>query len=318
MAAILACMSLILTAVLLTKLPLLVRTYDSAGVSARVLDRARQSAGLTLAAVGIEPIWRPCHATGCVSRPKPHEIAIRFVKATSYSEPGSLGFAAVDLAQRGGTLATIYVDRVDTLARVAGGDDGDLLGRAMAHEIGHLLLGTIDHASFGLMRATWRADEVHRDMPLDWRFGDSEAAEMRVRLAARVEGTPVVESVIAHAHLSTVFDDPTTVYKRAKQLAPGMRVTVTVTGATPVERYFVLIDTVELVVLKLDAPGIPKRRLLGMAIDNAAWMAATYRTIYKDNDVRVGPEGVFVKDRKVCELKDVVERIPREKVIALR
>src|SRR5512140_2312228 len=100
-------MSLFLTAVLVAKLPLVVRTYDSAGVPARTLDRAQQSAGVTLAAVGIDPIWRPCHATGCIGRPKPHEVVVRFVKATSYSEPGSLGFAAVDLAQRAGTLATI-------------------------------------------------------------------------------------------------------------------------------------------------------------------------------------------------------------------
>jgi len=310
-------MSLILTAVLLAKLPLVVRTYDSAGVSARVLDRARESARLSLAAVGIDPIWRPCHATGCVNRPKPHEIMIRFVKATPFSEPGSLGFAAVDVAQRAGTLATIYVDRVDRLADLAGGDRGELMGLAMAHEIGHLLLGTVEHAPFGLMRATWRGDEIRRKLPLDWMFSGSQAGEMRLRLVARVEGVPVVESVIAKAHLSAVLDDPTTVYKRAKQLAPGTRVTVTVTGATPVERYFVLIDTVELVVLKLDAPGIPKRRLLNMAIDNASWMAATYRTIYKDNDIRVGPDGVFVKEKKIADLKDVVERIPSEKLVSL-
>ena len=120
---------------------------------------------------------------------------------------------------------------------------------------------------------------------------------------------------MADVHLSAAFDDPTAVFKRAKKLDPGTRVAVTVNGAPPVERYFVLIDTVELVVLKLDAPGIPKRALLNMTIDNAAWMAATSRTVYRDNDIRVGPEGVFVKDRKVADLKDVVERIPREKLV---
>ena len=310
-------MSLILTAVLLGKLPLVVRTYDSAGVSARVFVRAQQSAGVSLASVGIDPIWRPCHATGCISRPKPREIAIRFVKATSFSEPGSLGFAAVDIAERAGTLATIYVDRVDRLADLSGGDRGELMGLAMAHEIGHLLLGTADHAAVGLMRATWRGDEIRRKLPLDWMFNQSEADEMRLRLAARVDDTPVVEAVMADMHLSAAFDDPTAVFKRAKKLDPGTRVAVTVSGAPPVERYFVLIDTVELVVLKLDAPGIPKRALLNMAIDNAAWMAATYRTIYKNNGVRVGPEGVFVKEKKVADLKDVVERIPRDKLVSI-
>jgi hypothetical protein len=94
-------------AMLIAKLPLVVRTYDSVGVSPRVFDEAQQRAGVTLAAAGINPIWRPCHVRGCISRPKPHEIEIRLVRATPLSEPGSLGFAAVDLAEHAGTPATI-------------------------------------------------------------------------------------------------------------------------------------------------------------------------------------------------------------------
>jgi hypothetical protein len=195
-------MSLILTALLVAKLPLVVRTYDSAGVPDRMLAHARQAAGFTLAAVGIEPIWRPCHAQGCISKPKPHEIEIRIVKATAQSARGSLGFAAVDVAERAGTLATIYLDRVDALAAEAGVDPGELLGLAIAHEIGHLILGTVDHPLHGLMRATWRTDELRRAMPLDWIFSEAQGAEMRLRLAARAEAQPVEESVIALARLS--------------------------------------------------------------------------------------------------------------------
>jgi hypothetical protein len=190
-------MSLILTAVLLAKLPLVVRTYDSVGLSSRALERAHDSAGVTLAAVGIEPIWRPCHATGCISKPKPHEIEIRIVNATPFSERGSLGFAAVDVGQHAGTLATVYVDRIDTLAVAAGIDRGTLLGRVLAHEIGHLILGTADHAPEGLMRATWRADELRRDTPLDWVFSEPQGAEMRLRLAARTDLVTIEEGVVA-------------------------------------------------------------------------------------------------------------------------
>ena len=310
-------MSLILAAVLLAKLPLVVRTYDSARVSSRELEHAQQSAGIALAAVGINPIWRPCHAVGCISKPKPHEVEIRLVRATALSERGSLGFAAVDIAERAGTLATVYVDRVDALALAAGVDRGELLGRAMAHEVGHLLLGSVDHAQYGLMRATWKVDELRRALPLDWMFSRVEATEMRLRLAARVDDRPVVESVMADVHLSFAFDDPMVIFKRAKRLDPGTRVTVTVSGAAPCTRYFVLMDSVELVVLNVDAPGLPRRQILNMAIDNPSWMAATHRTIYKDGNVRVGPDGVFVKDRKLADLKDIVERIPRERVVSI-
>ncbi len=187
-------MSLIFAAVLIAKLPLVVRTYDSVGLSARTIERAQESAGITLAAIGIEPIWRPCHAAVCISRPKPHDVEVRLVHSTPLSERGSLGFAAVDVVQHAGVLATIYVDRVDALAAQAGVDQSTLLGRAVAHEIGHLILGTTDHARSGLMRATWKSDEVRRDMPLDWIFSERQGAEIRLRLA-ETDSSPILDSV---------------------------------------------------------------------------------------------------------------------------
>ena len=175
--------SLVVTTALSANLPLVVRTYDAAGVSPRTLQQAHASAAIVLAAAGIRPIWRPCRAAGCISRPKAHELEIRIVNATRLSQPGALGFAAVDVVQHAGTLATIYVDRVDALAAQTGVERGSLLGRAMAHEIGHLILGTASHSPFGLMRATWTAPELRRDVPLDWMFSTREAAEMRRRLS---------------------------------------------------------------------------------------------------------------------------------------
>ena len=68
-------MSLLLAAVLTANLPLVVHTYDATGVSDRAFLHARESAGVTLAAVGIDPIWRPCHVKGCVSKPRPRADA---------------------------------------------------------------------------------------------------------------------------------------------------------------------------------------------------------------------------------------------------
>ena len=64
-----------------------------------------------------------------------------------------------------GVLATIYFDRVMWLAHEAGTDSRVLLGRAIAHELGHLLLATTTHGPVGLMRAHWsqgRHDDVRR------------------------------------------------------------------------------------------------------------------------------------------------------------
>ncbi len=65
-----------------------------------------------------------------------------YCRAAPASTPGSLGFSFVDIGRKAGTLATVFADRVQALAAIAGVDDGELLGRVIAHEIAHLLIGT--------------------------------------------------------------------------------------------------------------------------------------------------------------------------------
>jgi hypothetical protein len=117
---------------------------------------------------------------------------------------------------------------------------------------------------------------------------------------------------------SSVFGADETMWKRVQRLDPGARVMITVANASPVERYYVQLNDTQLIVLNLSAPDLPKRQLLKMAIDNPGWMADTSKTTYKDNSLRIGPDGLFVKDKKVAELNQVVEWIPREKVGAVQ
>lgn len=178
-------MTILMAAILSAHLQLGIRLYDSAGLPQADLDRARAGVGAILASVGIEPIWRPCHVTTCIGPIKPHEVALRFVRSGPRSAAGSLGFSVIDVTQQSGWLGTIYLDRVQALAAQADVDEGELLGRAMAHEIGHMLIGRAAHARDGLMRAVWFSSELRRDRPSDWLFSRSEAAELRRRLAAR-------------------------------------------------------------------------------------------------------------------------------------
>jgi hypothetical protein len=58
-------MQLLMSALLVVNLQLVVRIYDSVGVPPADVERARASVGAILASVGIDPIWRPCHASTC-------------------------------------------------------------------------------------------------------------------------------------------------------------------------------------------------------------------------------------------------------------
>jgi len=60
-----------------------------------------------------------------------------------------------------------------------------LLGFAVAHEVGHLLLGTNTHAAAGLMRAVWSRSDIQRNHPADWLFTAADSLAMSRALRQR-------------------------------------------------------------------------------------------------------------------------------------
>jgi hypothetical protein len=162
------------------------------GTSRAALDHARK----TLEGASIDVIWRMCSPESPAASPDSRcdvpmahgELAIRIVRSPVPPRSDGtlpLGSAILDMRLGNGVLATIYIDRVEGLAHKAGADSRALLGRAIAHELGHLLLATTSHGPVGLMRAFWSLEEVRLGQPQDWTFAPAELAAMRHRAAAR-------------------------------------------------------------------------------------------------------------------------------------
>jgi len=171
-----------------------VRVYDTHGVPEDTVTTARATAERILRAADVSVRWATCPCSGPVG---PVELMVRLSAATPDSEPASLGFSYVDLDRKAGTLATLFDDRVHALADAAGVDEGELLGRAMAHEIGHLLLGTRDHAPAGLMRGLWTINELERNRPWEWAISRKDGATMRQAVVRRMRAPAQPDSVIA-------------------------------------------------------------------------------------------------------------------------
>ena len=172
-----------------------VRVYDNAGVSKATLRAALDTAARTLRPADVEVSWLTCTTSSggrCTVPLGRGEIMVRLVRSApgAAREDESLGTALVDPKTGTGVLATVYVDRVERLARSSEGDLGPLLGRAMAHEIGHLLMGRAGHASRGLMRPRWTRGEVERNARRDWGFDGADLRAIRTRLYA----VPLAES----------------------------------------------------------------------------------------------------------------------------
>ncbi len=187
-------------------LSLVVRIYDNVGVTNCDMTSALAVAHAILKNAGIDVAWRQAQVgqVGLVGqagyddgRVAPSELIVRVVAAPPGSSPDSLGFSFVDTGTGSGTLATIFLDRVRALSARAGANRGQLLGRAMAHEIGHLLLGTTHHADRGLMRGVWRTIDLQKDQPLDWMLSAEEGTRMRRALALRLLRTEPPAAIVA-------------------------------------------------------------------------------------------------------------------------
>jgi len=173
--------------------PLIVRIYGAQALPPPQDQSALREARAILAQAGLAPEWVPCasgaSAARCAIPLGNAELVVRVVTAPPqpYSaRPLPLGYSLVDARTRSGSLATIYLDRVQWLAAASTTDVAALLGRAIAHEIGHLLLGTPHHAPFGVMRAIWSRQLVRHSRPNEWRFSVHEAKQMRAAVTARI------------------------------------------------------------------------------------------------------------------------------------
>ena len=172
------------------RLSVVVRLYAS-GAAPPASPRALSVATTILEDAGVHVTWTSCGSgshtePACDSLMASTDLLLRMIRCPdnlSSSLP-ALGNAVIDRQQHTGALATIYVDRVASLARESGVDGSLLLGRAIAHEIGHLLLGTGDHPREGLMRARWSQEELRGFRPSNWLFSPAEADQMRRSLTA--------------------------------------------------------------------------------------------------------------------------------------
>jgi hypothetical protein len=163
-----------------------VRVYESSSLAFMVDPRALAEAERILGAAFVDVRWTICNsasrAEGCEVSPRQSELLLRFVPegAARLETPARLGEAYI-VCGEAGVLATVYFTRVARLADAAHTDLGTLLGRVIAHELGHLLMGPSEHANRGLMRQHWTYDEVRRNRAGDWEFAAEDVAAMQRR-----------------------------------------------------------------------------------------------------------------------------------------
>jgi hypothetical protein len=107
--------------------------------------------------------------------------------------PGILGLAQ-PLA-RAGLNTRVFYDRIHNAAVMENRPDGTVLAYAIAHEIGHVLLRSNLHASWGLMSGVWTSREYDRMRTGSLLFTTEQSRTIRANL--RGVGCPSAGSVVS-------------------------------------------------------------------------------------------------------------------------
>jgi hypothetical protein len=180
-----------------------VRSYPATPIAPRDWNMAIAQATTIMAAAGVDVEWVDCGAAAAASRTadrcmaplQRHELALRIVRLPATPAHGMLplGDSLVDPSHGTAALATIYFDRVEWLARAGDERTGILLGRAIAHELGHLLLRTNQHGSSGLMRPVWTRQDVLRGRTADWLMASADVARIHAALA---RGITTIDDIV--------------------------------------------------------------------------------------------------------------------------
>jgi hypothetical protein len=180
------------------RLSITVRLYNYAGVPEDVIRPAEERATRIIREAGVEIEWLDCPLTAaegtenpaCATRPwGPVDIAMRLLPSSTKQRlpfgDETLGFALLPAEGEVGNIAVVFWDDVERLAKESKVERYHILGHAMAHELGHLLLRTLKHADAGLMRAHWGPEELQLACRGLLLFAPREAARLRNEVRTR-------------------------------------------------------------------------------------------------------------------------------------
>ena len=179
-----------------------VAVIDFAHIAVETRSRAEREAARILANAGITVVWLDIDPDSPTELPVGAIVLRLQPTAGPKHDPKALGVAlAPEIGD--GFYATIFFDRVreraaDTVLIETGASLAAVMGHAIAHEIGHLLLGTNSHSGSGLMSAVWTVSEVRYLARGQLNFSPAEAAKMCSQVARRNAERAQAEVVKVH------------------------------------------------------------------------------------------------------------------------
>jgi len=174
------------------------RVYDYVRVDRPGLLAAEGEAAAILAQAGVEARWVDCPTSegkldkypDCPSAWQATDFVLRVLPKAmvgSHAKWQEAIGSTPECGRVGTCTSSIFFDRANRLAEGTSATLPVLLGRAMAHEIGHLLLGANSHSRTGIMRAFWSGEELSLLARPYLLFTPEQSQRMKTRLSERAQ-----------------------------------------------------------------------------------------------------------------------------------
>jgi hypothetical protein len=179
---------------------LTLRVYNYAGVPKAELAAAMRLTLEILARADVPAEWIDCALTGednddsrvCGSPRSKAELHVRIPLKAPHAFSGlfpfMLGFTTLD-DQGNGSYLTVFYERVKLESNAARCSHFVVLGCEIAHEVGHLLLGTNSHSPAGIMAPRWHRRTLDLASKGYLQFSRQEAEIIRKALHRRAAMT---------------------------------------------------------------------------------------------------------------------------------
>ena len=182
-----------------------VRIENYSGTSARLIKSAQLHAAKIFRGAGVELRWVDCRAGSSGRVENPACLRTEWTDRSQYAhrspvtdnefsgQPGVVGIAQLPPAGGFGYMAYVFYQRVEELC----GHEfpkAPVLGHMIAHELGHLLLGSNTHSRSIIMHVPWRSWELQRACEFGMRFTKQQSDRIRANVLRRLALLQSMES----------------------------------------------------------------------------------------------------------------------------
>jgi hypothetical protein len=174
-----------------------IRVDNYSQASRSILAATEREAGRILGEAGLRTVWLDCpvgHSTAVPQDPCQEPLEATDIVLRVLSEPTQnrfqdtvFGFAVHPV------LASVYYNYVLRRARSdnATFEVPVILGCVIAHEIGHLLLGSNSHSSLGVMQQRWERKQIRQAVTGIMLFTPEQAKLIQTETQTRMRLDPV-------------------------------------------------------------------------------------------------------------------------------